>query len=106
MTDQLLAYWYFHLPNYLLAALGYTLLARFALGFFVAPDWNNYIWRFFRRVTDPCLAAAAYITPAQIGATPFLPIIAAFWTFLLRFAFYFALAAAGLAPDFGHVGAT
>jgi YggT family protein len=101
MTDQLLGYWYFHLPNYLLAALGYTLLARFVLGLFVAPDWNNYIWLFFRRVTDPAMRAAAYITPAQIGTTPFLPIIAAFWTFLLRFAWYLILAAAGLSPKLG-----
>jgi YggT family protein len=101
MTNQLLAYWYFHLPNYLLAALGYTLLARFALGFFVAPDWRNYIWRFFRRVTDPCLAAAAYITPRQLGATVFLPVIAAFWTFLLRYIWFFVLWRAGLTPDLG-----
>jgi YggT family protein len=101
MTNQLLAYWYFHLPNYLLAALGYTLLARFALGFFVAPDWSNYIWRFFRRVTDPCLAAAAYITPRQLGATVFLPVIAAFWTFLLRYIWFFVLWRAGLTPDLG-----
>lgn len=102
MTDQLLGYWYFHLPNYLLAALGYTLLARFALGFFVAPEWNNYIWRFFRRVTDPCLAATSYITPAEIGATVFLPVIAAFWTFLLRYLWFFALWRAGLAPQVGQ----
>ena len=101
MTDQLLAYWYFHLPNYLLAVLGYTLLARFALGFFVAPDWNNYIWRFFRRVTDPCLKATAYITPAQVGATAFLPVVAAFWTFLLRYVWFFLLSSAGLAPELG-----
>jgi uncharacterized protein YggT (Ycf19 family) len=99
MTDQLLAYWYFHLPNYLLAALGYTLLARFALGFFVAPDWNNYIWRFFKRFTEPFLKVTAFITPAQIGATVFLPVIAAFWTFLLRYVWFFLLAAAGLAPE-------
>ena len=101
MTDQLLAYWYFHLPNYLLAVLGYTLLARFVLGFFVAPDWNNYIWRFFRRVTDPCLKVTAYITPAQLGATVFLPVIAAFWTFLLRYLWFFLLFGAGLAPEVG-----
>ena len=101
MTDQLLAYWYFHLPNYLLAALGYTLVARFVLGFFVAPDWDNYIWRFFRRVTDPCLKVAAYITPAQLGATVFLPVIAAFWTFLLRYLWFFLLSGAGLAPEVG-----
>jgi uncharacterized protein YggT (Ycf19 family) len=99
MANQLLAYWYFHLPNYLLAVLGYTLLARFVLGFFVAPDWNNYIWRFFRRLTDPCLAATAYITPAQLGATVFLPVVAAFWTFLFRYLWFFLLSGAGLAPE-------
>jgi hypothetical protein len=79
--------------------LGYTLLARFVLGFFVAPDWNNYIWRFFRRLTDPCLAATAYITPAQLGATVFLPVVAAFWTFLFRYLWFFLLSGAGLAPE-------
>jgi len=100
MLGQLLSYWYFHLPNYLLAVLGYTLLARFILGFFVAPDWNNYIWRFFRRLTDPCLAVAGYVTPRQIGGTV-LPVIAAFWTFLLRYLWFFILWRAGLTPDLG-----
>lgn len=100
MLAQLLSYWYFHLPNYLLAALGYTLLARFALGFFVPPDWNNYIWRFFRRLTDPCLRAVACITPQQIPAIV-LPVIAAFWTFLLRYLWFFILWRAGLTPDLG-----
>ena len=100
MLGQLLSYWYFHLPNYLLAVLGYTLLARFALGFFVAPDWNNYIWRFFRRLTDPCLAATAFITPRQIPGIV-LPVIAAFWTFLIRYLWFFVLWRAGLTPDLG-----
>jgi hypothetical protein len=100
MLGQLLSYWYFHLPNYLLAVLGYTLLARFVLGFFVAPDWNNYIWRFFRRLTDPCLRAVAYITPRQIPGLV-LPVIAAFWTFLLRYLWFFILWRAGLTPDLG-----
>ena len=30
MTDQLLAYWYFHLPNYLLAVLGGSVVSSFA----------------------------------------------------------------------------
>jgi YggT family protein len=100
MLSQLLSYWYFHLPNYLLAVLGYTLLARFILGFFVAPDWNNYIWRFFRRLTDPCLVGVACITPRQIPGIV-LPVIAAFWTFLLRYLWFFMLWRAGLTPDLG-----
>ena len=42
--------------DYLFAALIYTMLGRFVLGLFVPPEWDNYIWRFFRRVTDPVLA--------------------------------------------------
>ena len=52
-----LSYWYFHLPDYVLAAVMYTLLGRVALSLFVEPDSPNYIWRFFCRVTDPAIAA-------------------------------------------------
>ena len=37
------SYWYFQVPNFVLAALVYTLLGRFVLGFFVPADWDNYI---------------------------------------------------------------
>ena len=34
-------HWYFHLPNFVLAALAYTLLGRFALSFFLPwKDWT------------------------------------------------------------------
>ena len=49
----ILTYWYFHLPNFVLAALMYTLLGRALLGLIVEPDSQNYIWRFFCRFTDP-----------------------------------------------------
>lgn len=96
--DHLIAYWYFHLPNYLLAVIGYTLIARFALGFFVQPDWDNYIWRFFCRLTNPALAATRWITPLYLGGIV-LPLVAAFWTFLFRYALFAALLKAGLAPN-------
>ena len=67
-------YWYFHVPNYLLAAVLYTLLGRFLLGLFVPPDWNNYIWRFFCRVTHPVLAAVAWVTPVFVHSA-FLPLV-------------------------------
>ena len=49
--------------DYLFAALIYTMLGRFVLGLFVPPEWDNYIWRFFRRVTDPVLAVTERLTP-------------------------------------------
>jgi YggT family protein len=91
-------YWYFHLPNYVLAVLLYTLLGRFLLAFVMAPDSANYIWRFFRRLTDPVLVAAGFITPSFISPF-FLPLIGAFWLLILRHALFVALYAAGVAPE-------
>lgn len=90
-------FWYFHIPNYLLAALMYTLLGRFVLGLFVPPDWDNYIWRFFRRVTDPVIAAVAVITP-RFMLPALLPLVAVFWIIVLRVAYWILLIQLGLAP--------
>ena len=61
-SHPLLTLWYFHLPNFVLAALMYTLLGRALLGLIVGPDSSNYIWRFFCRITDPFVALIAPIT--------------------------------------------
>jgi YggT family protein len=93
-------YWYFHLPNYLLAVLLYTLIGRFILGFFVAPDSANYIWRAFRRLTDPVLAATGFVTPLFISPF-FWPLIGAFWLLILRHVLFASFYAAGIAPGIG-----
>ena len=92
------AYWYFHLPNYVIAALIYTLLARVVLGLFVPHDWPNYIWRFFVRATNPVLAVVGLITP-RIGHGTFLPVFAIFWLAVLRLTLWLALTSAGLLPQ-------
>ncbi len=91
-------YWYFHLPNYVLAVLLYTLLGRFILGFMVPPESSNYIWRFFRRLTDPVLVATRFITPRFIGPI-LLPLVGVFWLTVLRVALLIFLFAVGLAPQ-------
>ena len=91
------SYWYFHLPNFVLAALMYTMLARFLLGLMVDADSPNYIWRFFCRITDPVVAALAVVTPK--AAPPALLWLFGFvWMFWLRVAFHYALLLLGLAP--------
>ena len=50
----------YHLPNFVLAALMYTLLGRALLGLIVEPDSPNYIWRFFCRITDPVVAPSRW----------------------------------------------
>ncbi len=82
-TVRFLTYWYFHLPNFVLAALMYTLLGRALLALFVEPDSSNYIWRFFCRITDPVVAAVALVTP-KAAAPVVIWLFGFVWLFWLR----------------------
>jgi YggT family protein len=96
-TQPFWAFWYFHIPNYLAALVMYTLVGRFVLSFVYPPDASNYIWRGFRMLTDWAVAATRFITPAYVLPV-FLPLIGAFWLFVLRHVYYVALANAGATP--------
>lgn len=82
-TFALLPYWYYHLPNFVLAVLMYTLLGRVLLSLFVDADSPNYIWRFFCRLTDPFIAAIAVVTP-KATAPVVLWLFGVVWLFWLR----------------------
>lgn len=92
------SYWYFHIPNYLAAVVIYTLLGRFLLSFFLPPDSPNYVFRFFRLITDWAIAVARFMTPAYVEGL-FLPLVAAFWLFVIRHAYFVAVYHAGLAQS-------
>lgn len=96
-TIPFLPYWYFHLPNYVMAAVMYSLIGRFVLGIFVPAGWDNYIWRAFVRITDPAVRAVRFITPASLP-DPVVLIFGALWLMLARLGFFLAMVAAGLAP--------
>jgi YggT family protein len=92
-----LGYWYFHLPNFVLAALMYTLLGRALLGLFVDPSSSNYIWRAFCRLTDPVLSVLALATP-KATAPVVLWLFGFVWMFWLRVAFDYGMRVLRLAP--------
>lgn len=100
MASSLLTYWYFHLPNFLLAALMYTLLGRVLLGFFVDPNSQNYIWRFFCRFTDPVVAAVAVVTP-KAAPEVIIWLFGVVWLFWLRVGFLILFTMYGLVPRTG-----
>jgi YggT family protein len=93
----LLTYWYFHIPNFLLAALMYTLLGRALLSLFVDANSENYIWRFFCRVTDPFLRLIGKITPRAVPPQ-ILWLFGFVWVFWLRVLFLYVYALFGLLP--------
>jgi uncharacterized protein YggT (Ycf19 family) len=90
-------YWYFHIPNFVLAAVMYTLLGRLALGFFVQENWDNYIWRSFQAITDPAVRIVRFVTPQVLNSAVVL-IFGALWVMVLRIAYLLILLNLGLAP--------
>ena len=97
---QFFAYWYYALPNYLLAALMYSLLARFLLSLVIGPGSSNYIFRFLVRITDPVVWSVAFVTP-QAVPPPLLLLFAIVWILIARFVLFLVLANAGLLPSIG-----
>ena len=81
--ETFLGLWYFHVPNFILAALMYTLLGRALLGLMVEPSSSNYIWRAFCRITDPVVAVVARVTP-QAAAPVVIWLFGFVWRFWLR----------------------
>ena len=97
------SYWYFHFPNYAFALLFWTLVGRFMFGLFLPADSPNYIYRWFRRLTNwlmrPILTITHPIMPPAL-----MPLVAAFWVAMARVAFFMGMYAAGLTPRLPPAG--
>lgn len=89
--------WLYHLPNYALSAVFYSMFGRFALGLFLPPRSPNYIYRWFRLLTEPFLRATAFVTPSFVRPA-YLPLIAMFWLTVVRLAFFGVMYNLGLVP--------
>jgi hypothetical protein len=100
---DIFSHWYFHVPNFLLAAVMYTLLGRVLLALFVERDSTNYIWLFFCRITDPVIAAVSVVTP-KATADVVLWLFGFVWLFWVRLAFLYLYALLGLLPRVGGGG--
>jgi uncharacterized protein YggT (Ycf19 family) len=92
-----LAHWPFQVPNLVLAILMYTLAGRLLLGLVLPQGSNNYIMRFFERLTDPVVRVVGLAAPGLVPR-PALVAFAFVWLFALRIALLLAFAAAGALP--------
>ncbi|MBM3601931.1 MAG: YggT family protein [Alphaproteobacteria bacterium] len=97
LSSPFLANWYFHLPNFALAAVMYTLLGRAMLGLIVEPNSQNYIWRFFCRITDPFVSMIALVTPKAVSPVV-IWLFGVVWLFWLRVALLYLFLLLGLVP--------
>jgi uncharacterized protein YggT (Ycf19 family) len=82
--------WYFHIPNYILAAVMYSLIGRFLLSFFFPAGSTNPIFRVFVWITEPAVRVTRFLTPAIVPPMGIL-IFAVLWTMLLRFGLFVAV---------------
>ena len=99
-SDTILSSWLFLAPNFILAALMYTLLGRVLLGLVVPPESPNYIWRFFVRVTDPFVALISFVTPK--AAVPVVVwLFGVVWLFWLRVGLLYLFLLMGAVPRAG-----
>ena len=81
----------------------YSVLGRLILSFFAPPDWKNYIWRAFVRVTDPVVRLVRLITPAVLPNVLVL-VFAFFWLMAARLALLALLASLNLLPTIAAGG--
>jgi hypothetical protein len=88
-----MATWYYHVPDMLLAALSYLLLARLLLTPF--PTAEHAVGRGLRGLTHPLVAAVGAVTPRMVPL-PLLLLATLAWLYAARVLLRVAVAATGL----------
>ena|GEM_PF-1573799 len=92
-SDHLL----FHLINYAMAAVMYTMVGQSILGVFIGFYSNFFVMRFFRKITDPFVRLFSVVTPRFL-VPPLVPLYLAFILLVLRIGFTLIMLNMGMAP--------
>lgn len=98
--ENFLTYWYFHIPNMILAALIYTLIGRYLLTLLFRKNPDAVILRVFQAITDPVLKAIRFITPAVVP-NGLVMVFAIAWLMAARMFWFLTCVAAGMTPTIG-----
>jgi uncharacterized protein YggT (Ycf19 family) len=93
-------YWLYFIPNFVLAALMYTIMGRFVLSLLFKPDSDKVIWRVFAQVTDPYLRFIRSLTPAVVPDGVVM-LFSIFWCILFRILLLVIAVMLGLSPITG-----
>jgi uncharacterized protein YggT (Ycf19 family) len=72
------------ISDYLLGVVMWTLIGRFAMGFFLPQDSSFFFMKFFVRSTDPIIRLFKYVTPSFL-IQPLVPLYVAWFFFMFRF---------------------
>ena len=101
-ADALLAHWYYHVPDLILAAFMYLMALYFLL--MLAFGWTLHaqgaFLRVFHGVVNPVLRTVRVLTP-RIVPNGLVPVLAVVWLAALRVLLYWSFLAAGIRPKIG-----
>jgi YggT family protein len=88
------AHWYYHVPDLIMAALIWLLIARIALAVALGPGPGNTGVRLLHGITDPVLLGIGAITPRLVPAG-LVVVCAIVWLLAARIALFVAVSATG-----------
>ena len=95
-----LAHWYYHVPDLILTALIWLLVAHLVLSLALGPGHGNPILRLLRTVTGPVVKAVGAITPRLVPAS-LVVVFAVAWLLAVRIALFVGVSATGVRLSMG-----
>lgn len=99
-SESFVTYWWFHIPNLLMAAMIYTLIGRYILELVFGSDSKAVIVAVFRSVTNPFMKLIRWITPA-LAPDGLVVVFAIVWLIAGRMFWFLTAVAAGMRPTAG-----
>ncbi len=93
-AESFTTYWWYHVPNLLMAAMVYSLIGRYLLEIFFRGR-EAVILTVFRTVTDPVVKLVRAVTPAIVPGG-LVVVFAIVWLTALRMFWFLTAVAAGM----------
>jgi YggT family protein len=97
---NLLTHWYYHLPDLVMAALIYLLIARLVVTLILRRSSDFAIVRVLNAATGPVLTAVRAVTP-QVVPVGLVIVLAMAWLLAARLALFMGVAATGVRLSMG-----
>lgn len=94
-SESFAIYWWYHIPNLLLAALIYTLIGRYLLELLFAKKPDVVILKVFRSVTEPAINLVQLVTP-HIVPRGLVAVFTVFWLMAARLFWFLTAVAYGM----------
>jgi hypothetical protein len=99
-SASFLTHWYYHVPDLILAASIWLLVARLVLSLALGAGHANPLLRLVRAVTGPLVTAVGAITPRLVPAGLVI-VFAMAWLLAARIALFVAVSATGVRLSMG-----